>query len=493
VTLSGLAVVAALTVAALTTGGRTAEGTTWHVAPGGSGGACSRPAPCGSFDVAYDRASPGDRVRLAAGSYGPQAITGDKRSTAPVVIEPAPDASVQVDGVLDVNADHVTVRRVGASDGYVVSNDEPANPIVGVRLQGVRGPTAYFQNVRDFTLKGGDLGGRPGVKVITIGAWPGSRGLTVDGLYLHDNPPASPEDHLECIFAVHVQGLTVRNSRFSNCGYFGILTGACCGGDQETRDLTLENNVFGPTRCYPGSFACPEGRAPYSVHLGTKTSSGGTNVIRNNLFLTPPAIETGALDSGRFTSNVGAHGTCAAGLTYGYNILARGSAMKCGRTDLHADIRGDYDERGRLTDPASPAVGFGDPMDSPRRDRFGRPRDSRPDAGPAEFDRPPTVELRGRRFARICRRKRTGCRRTTARLRLLLSEPANLTVTIERVVRHGDTRRVRRLRRWARLGSSQVRISARSLSTGRYRVTATAVDPAGNRSAPARFRLAVRP
>ena len=149
-----------LAVIAIPAGVGTAEAAIWYVAPGGSGSACDQLSPCGSLDIAYDRASPGDRVQVAAGTYGPQVVTGDKGSAIPVVIEPSPRATVQVAGPLGVDADHVTIRGMWASERYGVSNGRPEDPIVGVRLESVLGPTGYFQNVRDFTLTGRRAGGQ---------------------------------------------------------------------------------------------------------------------------------------------------------------------------------------------------------------------------------------------------------------------------------------------------------------------------------------------
>ena len=518
---------AVLAVAAVLMGTGTAEAATVYVAVGGSGSTCSSTAPCGTFDAAYDRAAPGDRVEVAAGSYGTQSITGDKGSSTPVVIEPAAGATAQVNGDLDVRADYVTVRNIPASGGYDVDNSEPANPIVGVRLENVRGPMGYFQNVRDFTLKGGDLGGLGGVKVITIGAWPGSSNIVIDGVYLHDNPPLAADQHMECIFAVHVAGLTVRNNRFNNCGYFAILTGRCCGGDQDWRDLRIENNVFGPTRCFAGAGGCPSnGQAPWAMHLGSSTSSAGENYIRNNLFLTPPSIDAGSLDTGRFSNNVGAHGSCASGIVYSNNILNRGTAGKCAASDMHADIRSHYDVEGRLTNASSAAIGFANAADVPAGDRFGEARDSDPDAGPDELGSAPpplpplapvlpgdepaavgpavmgqnltlraalTVSRVGPRVVSLCSQARSHCRNTTARLRFRVSRRARLVVSVARLARESRVaRRVMKLERRAKRRNHALRLGGRALKVGRYRVSAVAIDADGQRSRPARAMLTVR-
>ena len=87
------------------------------------------------------------------------------------------------------------------------------------------------------------------------------------------------------------------------------------------------------------------------------------------------------------------------------------------------------------------------------------------------------------------------------RFRYTLSEPARVTITIQRALagsRKGRYRTVGRLTRNARQGSNSTafsgRIGKRALRPGRYRAVARATDAAGNRSAPRRagFRIAAR-
>jgi hypothetical protein len=59
-------------VLALGTGTAAAAGSIWYVAPGGAAGApcgATKTAPCGGINVAIGEASPGDTIRVAAGTY----------------------------------------------------------------------------------------------------------------------------------------------------------------------------------------------------------------------------------------------------------------------------------------------------------------------------------------------------------------------------------------------------------------------------------------
>jgi hypothetical protein len=87
------------------------------------------------------------------------------------------------------------------------------------------------------------------------------------------------------------------------------------------------------------------------------------------------------------------------------------------------------------------------------------------------------------------------------RFRYTLSEPAQVTITIQRALagsRKGRYRTVGRLTRNGKQGSNSTpfsgRIGKRALRPGRYRAVARATDAAGNRSAPRRagFRIAAR-
>jgi hypothetical protein len=266
---------------------------TWHVAPGGGGRACTAAVPCGAFDVAFDRARAGDTVEIGGGTYaGTQELSGDKASAEPIVVRVAPGAEANVEGRVDVKADHVHLEGpLRARDGVDVDNRDASDPIVGVRITGVQAPSAYIQNARDIVIRNSRFGGVPGRKIVQIGAWPTSYGVVFDNVHFGGNPPTDPSQHLECIFVTGVQGLTVRNSTFRDCGYFGLIMGLCCGAELQPRDVVLERNTFGPSRCYPGSGGCrANGEAPFSLMLGN-VQIGGRSRIVGNRFDTPPALD----------------------------------------------------------------------------------------------------------------------------------------------------------------------------------------------------------
>jgi hypothetical protein len=291
--LAGLvAVIAALTSAS------PGVAATRYVAPGGSGTGCTRAAPCGDFDAAYDRARPGDLIRAAGGTYsGSEWITGRKRSRLRIVIARTPGASVRVTGAFTVRADYVTVRGIHARLGWGIDNSNPANPILGVRLKNVSGRNVFIQNARNPVVAGSDFGPFPDHEVGLVGTWPVSYNVTFAGNRFHDTRPTDNTAHVECIEANNVQRLNLYNNRFVRCGYFNILPGRLAG-TPDPRALRLSGNYFGRTFNCDRSLCTSAGDwgiAPYSIMFGADRWRG-TSVIKNNYFATRP----GGLDRVRF-------------------------------------------------------------------------------------------------------------------------------------------------------------------------------------------------
>jgi hypothetical protein len=267
-----------------------AAAATLYVATGGSDDdACTRAEPCRSFDRAYDRAAPGDRVEVAGGTYrGSENVTGDKGSLVPVVIAPAAGASVTVTGGVDVVADYVTVRRMRAN-GFGIGSRNPTNPATGVRLENVKGRIVFVQNTRNLVVTGSEFGPNRDKETAIVGAWPVSFDVTFANNYFHDTRPTSNTVHVECIEANNVQGLNILENRFERCGYFGILPGRLYASPKP-RELRLEGNHFGKTyNCALSSCTSKAhwGIAPYSIMFGLDRWEG-VSVIKNNFFETAP-------------------------------------------------------------------------------------------------------------------------------------------------------------------------------------------------------------
>ncbi len=209
-----------------------------------------------------------------------------------------------MNGDLDVTGDYVqvfgpiTVNRLDIDDG------NQSNPILGVLVSGVKAKASFIENAHDLTIKDSELGPNLGQILIQIGGAPETHRLTLDNVYLHDNGPTAADQHLECIFSTGIQGLTIRNSRFQNCGYFGLLSGMCCGATREPSSFVFENNHFGRASAMRGAGGCPSnGDAPYSLMLSRPVS--GQSRIVGNYFETPPAV-TGSFQQLTAHGNTGA-------------------------------------------------------------------------------------------------------------------------------------------------------------------------------------------
>jgi hypothetical protein len=372
-----------------------AAATRYVSASGSDRAACTRSAPCASLERAYRSASPGDAVEVAGGAYGSQLIPSLGRSAPAIVFRPAGAREVTVAGLL-VQADHVVVRGLRSTTGWFsVDSRNPADPVEHVRFRGMHARGHWLNNARDFVWKGGSIGPWHNEKLSMIGGRPASRRITYDRVRWHDATRDSGQVHTECFLVASVQGLTIRNSRFSNCAVFALLIGRL-GDDPVPRDIVIESTIFDETK--------DVGDRPgfYSFMTGAEHFDGF--VLRNNVWKQPPALQ-GSFSRARMVNNVGRAPKCAPGWEYSHNVF---TDHRCGRSDKLV--------RGALTQFVDPADGdwrpkansalidAGDPLDAPRADAAGRPRVGRPDAGAYEHRSRKRSHRRGMRS----RRPRTG-------------------------------------------------------------------------------------
>ena len=78
----------------------------------GTAGAYSDAGACSSFDAAWDAATAGDQIRVKAGTYGSQTITGDKASETTITGEDGVTT-----GPLSLGANHTHITNVTADSG----------------------------------------------------------------------------------------------------------------------------------------------------------------------------------------------------------------------------------------------------------------------------------------------------------------------------------------------------------------------------------------
>lgn len=364
-----------------------ADAADFYIAPSGGGTACSASSPCGSLDAAYRAAAPGDVVEVGGGSYGKQEVPALGRPGPAIEFRPAQGASVVFNGV-DVRADWVTLRGMRSSAYLDVAPKAPTDPIEHVRFFDMHAKTHFLNNARDFVWTRGSIGPSLNDKVSMIGGAPVSQNLTYDGVLWHDAERTDAGVHMECLFAASVQGLTIRNSRFTNCAVFDVFI-TKLGSDPQPTDVVFENNVFehstnvgANTRAY----------AAFAIQTEAKLNH---IVLRNNTWEQGWQQENGAIASGRVVGNLGESdwsGGCRPELTYSHNVF---TSKKCGPTDkVQANAFSQFQNRAagdwRLK-PGAAAIDAGDPSDHPALDASGnvRPWGRAPDAGAFEYGSKP--------------------------------------------------------------------------------------------------------
>jgi hypothetical protein len=458
---------------ALLVGAPAAPGATRHVAPGGANVGDCRSEPCASLGYAYSRSAPGDVIEVAAGAYPAQVVPAGSKA---VTFHGADGATLRE---LDNHADKVTFDGIDVDAGFAV--------------------TVGFENhgAADVTFRNGRIGNVTDDK----GALVGGANFTFDHVVFHDVRVTHPSVHNECVFAIGVPGMTVRNSLFRACATMDLFF---TYGDWWTPlppgygNVTLENNVFAhATTPTPGSWH------HYGLAIGKVGPDGGslTNwVVRHNTFETPAAVEHMSSSGSRWVGNLGTW-DCVPGMRYRFNV-----GKRCARTDKPIRPASSTSTRVaafRWVDPAandfhltrgSAAIDAGDPEDAPATDRDGVPRDRRPDAGAYEFaaarQRARSVMRSARLQPRVlCKRKTRPCPRV-ALLELTVAEPVRVRVRVERLRDGGKPRHVRSLSRRVRK-RTVVRIRSSRLRRGRYRVVVTA-SASGGRSARVVLGLRVR-
>jgi hypothetical protein len=340
-----------------------------YVAPSGSDSAsCTQAAPCASAGRAFQAATAGQTIELAAGAYGGQSIPAVSRSGAPVTIQPAPGAQVSFSG-LNVRGSHVVVANIAT--GFV---DIEGGSISDVKVvNGSGGGVFIGGGTNGISIIGGTYGGAENVAPVKIQGSPAPTGVTFDGVVIHDAVRTDDAAHLECMYAADVQQFTVRNSQFRNCAIMDLFFTKLSGVNP--KDVVVENNFFDKTGSHSGALSA----GYYSLSVSSNLDTAANFLIRNNSFLQSMTIDTPTLSNVRVYNNVGELSACRSGVTYDHNVW---TGRKCGSSDKQA--------ASSFVDPANynlhlkagaAAIGFGNPANAPGIDIDGG---ARPAAGPVD-------------------------------------------------------------------------------------------------------------
>jgi hypothetical protein len=200
--------------------------------------------------------------------------------------------------------------------------------------------------------------------------------------------------HMECVYAIGVPGLTIRNSKFRDCAVMDLFfTYGSWWSSQPPSygNVTLENNVFGHSeRQNNGSWHY---YSLYIAHIGPNGAADPVNgwVVRNNTFEQSAYIAPDRGAGGtRWVGNLG-DWDCAPGIAYSHNV-----GKKCGATDKAVSPASSTQNQtaalGWVNPDAfdfhltgtSPAIDAADPNDHPATDIEGKLRGTAPDAGAYE-------------------------------------------------------------------------------------------------------------
>jgi hypothetical protein len=302
-----------------------------------------------------------------------------------------------------------------------------------------------------------------------------------------------------------------------------MITRGAHWGQASYGGVTLVNNVFGHST---------NGRDPrwhyygFLLH-GNMGQLTDARIVNNTFETNVGGITNGEVGtaSGVWANNIGGGWDCLPGMTYAGNV-----GKKCVASDVAVSPAGSCAPPICGTPRAMPvgwlnpgagdfrlqagsvAIDVGSAAHASERDQLGYRRDGRPDAGAYEFGAGPdsggppaqpggsgggnqtawSLRRRARLTAKaICHPPRGGCPRST-KLRLRLGRPARVAVVVQRLRKGARPNRVRTLRlRQVRLHKA-LRIRAKGLPAGTYRIVVRATDATGVRAAPVRLRLRVR-
>jgi hypothetical protein len=349
--------------------------------PTGCGSSTGTVQPGQSWDAAYDSASPGAVLSVAAGNHGGQSITGTKAGTVTFCAQ----ATATVN--LNIRADNVRAVGPFQSSGLVVGHPQTPDLTENVHVEDVRVACAgcrnpvYSSRNRNVTLEDVEVTGahNPSDVVLLDGGIPGGvTDFTIDGMWMHDNTHNDGgAAHSDGIAAWGVNGFVLRNSRFHNNAINNLSIDGWGGTPNIARDYLIENNSFAP--------AWHSGHT--SPRLAIHAAWGDNIVLRNNTIGSGITLyaDQRRLTNSKFVGNLMFQNSiCPPGITFSKNVIVSGG-VNCGGTNKMVLSPGVVDSDPRNPDyhlvTGSPAIDAADPADFPAEDYDGQPRTGTPDAG----------------------------------------------------------------------------------------------------------------
>ena len=278
--------------------------------------------------------------------------------------------------------------------------------------------------VSDLTVKGGSYGPNHGYPDNTIGsnASTVNTNITIDGVLFHDQTLDAAGyiagAHMECLQVWDANGLTIENSRFSNCEYFDLFIQriAGCPGSGNCpptpTSITIENDWFDCCTSFrTGSNTYYKN---YAIMFPSDHGEGtwANVVIRNNAADAPLLLGTNTSDAATYSNfriennafprvdeDQGAHtNAIPSGVTEDYNAWFEGNRVSAhdigavSPTAIFVNWDNGYNADGKqdLHElSGSPTVGAGDPNYFAPTTIDGNTRTSPPDIGASQLVRTP--------------------------------------------------------------------------------------------------------
>jgi hypothetical protein len=341
-----------------------------------------------TFERGYQVAAPGQTVDVSGGDYSPQILRYDatKSSSTPVTFQPAPGANVRVAELdfgqtqLSIPAPHgIVVRSMNVT--YIRAWDGASNLV----WQNIVGMSFAVISANNVSILGGSFGPcrapeDPVCTPLLVGT-----SLVLNGVSIHDQTlDPTTNAHVDGMFIRGCQSCAVRNSKFWGNTITNIRVQDCCG-EQQTQNLTVENNWFAAPLDGGGGVRAD------AVDFDTPVPG---LLVRYNSFSQSAGPNFGGSWSGtnaRLVANLTMNFPCVSGITYSYNLFIPFNpngwgATPCSSTDRKVPNFG-YVSAGGFDyhlAPGSPAVGAGAPGDCPSTDMDGRSRPSPCSAGSEE-------------------------------------------------------------------------------------------------------------
>lgn len=239
---------------------------------GQDSGNCSQSAPCQSFNYAYSKASPGDIIQVAGGTYSGQVINDNGKSGSfdgkgddNIVFTPAPGATVTLNSGSYIYASDVTFLGTvtNASSMPPVTNFVTTTVTVGnndqtpgrinpsyVTLRNITGRDFEIDSATNITVDGGSWG----QSTACGGSYPGNNNsirqpiaaqapqyITIENTVIHDVQSYNLTNcHIEGLAIFAGNHVTVSNNKFYGNSIYDIFMQANSGGSPD--NITLQNN-----------------------------------------------------------------------------------------------------------------------------------------------------------------------------------------------------------------------------------------------------------